>query len=426
MRRLFIYLLLAMLAGSAAVAVIKTEPGYVLVSYAQYTLETSLWIAMVLLVLLVFVLYYLVAFINRLLASPGSVSSWLGSHKSQHSTRLTTRGMISYSEGNWSRARQQLVSGAKSSDIPMLNYLLAARASYQLDDLNQASEYLNAARGLEKGAGVAVELTQAELHLEAGRFEQAVAALETIRQQTGRQPRALLLLKRAYEALESWDQLAELLPELRKHKVVNEVAALDLERSTALQRLAGCLEDKSPSAVASLQTLWQSLPSGLRKDQDFVVAYVGLLMELGDSLAADKVATRTLKNTWSPALVRLYGLMDCEDNGKRLALAEKWLKHHQADPQLLLCLGRLCAREKRWAQAREYYERSHARESSLEACAELSRLLSHLGEDVASTHYLREALSLSQPDLPILPMPEKEALALAVSNSESSQSGNAQ
>ena len=42
MRKLFVLILIALLLGVGIVAVIETDPGYVLLSYGNYTLETSL------------------------------------------------------------------------------------------------------------------------------------------------------------------------------------------------------------------------------------------------------------------------------------------------------------------------------------------------------------------------------------------------
>ena len=44
MRKIFVLILIALLLGVGVVAVIETDPGYVLVAYGNYTLETSLWV----------------------------------------------------------------------------------------------------------------------------------------------------------------------------------------------------------------------------------------------------------------------------------------------------------------------------------------------------------------------------------------------
>ena len=66
MRKLFLLLLVALLAGVGVVAMIETEPGYVLVSYGNYTLETSVWVGAVLLLLLMLTIYFGLGFLSRL------------------------------------------------------------------------------------------------------------------------------------------------------------------------------------------------------------------------------------------------------------------------------------------------------------------------------------------------------------------------
>ena len=164
--------------GVGIVAVIETDPGYVLVAYGNYTVETSLWVGIVLLGRLYPVdLCAVVRLIRRLLAGQNSLSSWLGSRRTRAASRLTTRGLISFIEGNWSRARRQLLRGARNSEAPLINYLMAARASYRLNEPEKMREYLGAAEDAESEAGIAVELTQAELKLHAGQYEQALATL---------------------------------------------------------------------------------------------------------------------------------------------------------------------------------------------------------------------------------------------------------
>ena len=86
--------------------------------------------------------------------------------------------------------------------------------------------------------------------------------------------------------------------------------------------------------------------------------------------------------------------------------AESWLSGHPEDPQLLLCLGRLAAREKLWGKSRDYFESSYRADRSAEVCAELGRLLAALGESKVAAAYFREGLQLKESQLPDLPMPE--------------------
>ena len=57
MRKLFAIALVTLLLGAGIVGIIETDPGYVLVAYGNYTLEASLWVGLLLLLLLVVALF---------------------------------------------------------------------------------------------------------------------------------------------------------------------------------------------------------------------------------------------------------------------------------------------------------------------------------------------------------------------------------
>ncbi|MCB1675535.1 MAG: heme biosynthesis protein HemY, partial [Halioglobus sp.] len=59
---------------------------------------------------------------------------------------------------------------------------------------------------------------------------------------------------------------------------------------------------------------------------------------------------------------------------------------------------------------RDYYESSYRLQPGAEACAELGRLLSALGEPAVAAAYFREGLLLLESDLPTLPMPRQQSL----------------
>ncbi len=404
MRRLFILALIALLLGVGVVAVIETDPGYVLVAYGNYTVETSLWVGLVLFAIFTLIIYLVVRLFRRLLAGQNSLSSWLGGRRSRAASRLTTRGLISFIEGNWTRARRQLLRGARSSEAPLINYLMAARASYRLNEPDKMREYLGAAEEAEADAGIAVELTQAEVKLHAGQYEQALATLVRARRNAGRHPYVLDLLHRAYYGLKDWGQLAELLPELRKYKVLSEPELAALEREVYTRMLDSQAGSGDEGGV-SLAEAWKKIPGHLKQDDEVLRKYVTLLVGGGHYTAAEKVILRALKQNWDPQLVRQYGFVE-GDAPRQLVNAEKWLQAHPEDPQLLLSLGRLCARDKLWGKARDYFESSYRLEHTSEVCAELGRLLVALGEPKVAAAYYREGLQLSQADLPDLPMPE--------------------
>jgi len=408
MRKLFFLILVALLVGAGVIAVIETDPGYVLLAYGDYTVETSVWVGLVLLLVLTLIIYWTLRLLRRLMGSQDSLNSWLGGRRSRVAARLTTRGLINYIEGNWERARKQLLRGADNSDAPMINYLMAARSSHHLNEPDKMREYLGAAEASESQAGIAVELTQAELKLESGQYEQACANLVRARRDAGRHPHVLDLLHRAYYGLKDWSELIALLPDLRKYQVLPADTLDALEREVHVKQLAASASGGEEGAE-KLRQAWKNMPTRLRQDSSVLQEYVGLLVAGGHDAAAEKVILRALKQSWDSVLVREYGLIDTGDIAGQLTQAETWLGDHPDDAQLLLCLGRLSAREKLWGKARDYFEKCYRQGHNPEICAELGRLLLALGEPRVAAAYYREGLELSQSELPDLPMPDATA-----------------
>lgn len=403
MGKLFFVALLALVLGVGIVALIETEPGYLLVAYGGYTVETSFWVGIVLIAVAVLVLYALVRFLHRLFTSPRSLLNWASGRRNDQSARLTNRGLVNYIEGNWSSARRQLLRGAKHSKMPLMNHLIAARASYRLEDHAAMRDQLAAAAISNDEASIAVDLTQAELQLQGEQYEQALATLVSARKHASRNPYVLHLLCRAHEGLGDAQAVLGLLPELRKHRLRPDREIDDLE-----EKAYGALLDEATETgdTARLQALWKKAPARLHNESSAQLRYLEALVACGATDQVEKTIVKTLKKRWDPQLVRLYGRIPRESANKPLARAEGWLKQRADDPDLLLCLGRLALQERLWQQAREYMERSHKLRPSEEACLELGRLLAAAGEHAAASQAFFASTQLRGDKLPELPQPD--------------------
>jgi HemY protein len=92
MRGLFLLVILSLLAAVGLVALIETDPGYILISYGLTTIETSLWVGLLLLVVFNLLFYAGFRLLRKLLATRGVVSDWLGLRA--YSRRLAETGVL--------------------------------------------------------------------------------------------------------------------------------------------------------------------------------------------------------------------------------------------------------------------------------------------------------------------------------------------
>lgn len=405
MRGLFFLALLALLLGVGVVAMIESEPGYLLIAFGGYTVESSLWVGLLLIAVLVLVLYGVVSAVARLIASPGTLRFWAGARQRSQAARLTNRGLINYIEGDWSTSRRQLQRGARHGDAPVFNHLMAARASFQLDDQAQMRKDLEAALREDSQAAGAVDLTQAELALQGGKFERALSCLERVAQRSN-SPQVSRLRCKALLGLGDWEGVADLLPLLRRQGALPDKELARLEREAHLRLLEGAALDLGDDTHRALELAWRRVPAALQQDETVLRRYVELLERSGAGEAAAKLITRALKKRWDPQLVNRFGRLALDKGQRQLAQAEGWLGRHGDDPELLLCLGRLAARQQDWPRARQYFERSIQAQPGEEACAELGRLLLAGGETALAAQYFKTGITLQAAELPELPLPD--------------------
>ncbi len=400
MRRRLVALVLVLLVAVVAMIMIEADPGYVLISYGLTTVESSLWVALLLLVAAILLTYYLLRLLRGLIRSGGSLSRWWRDRREEQARKLSLQGVLNYLRGDWKQSRRDLLQAVDSSPRPAVNYLLAAQASNRLGDPQRAEQcYLD----LETHAAepLALALSRAAECLGGGDYPRAVAELERVAELAAGNVLWLTLVKDAYFGAGRWAALAALLPQLKK----NSILAADAQRELALRVRRELLREAGHNGLAALESAWSTCPEELRRDSAILACYAAQLLANQAHEAAEKLLQKALNREWQPQLLRLFGLAQGRDPRRQLEVAEGWLQQHPDDAQFLLCLGRLALRNELWGKARSYFESSQRLQPSAETCAELARLLFHLGEREDSARCYREGLLSVVTDLPALPMP---------------------
>lgn len=412
MKRLFFLICLSLIAGAFIFQRTADGSGYVLISLGGTSVEMSFWTALFLLLaglLAISVVIRLVSGSFRLITG--------GAHRvmsvsGKAAQRRTSRGLIEFIEGNWKQARQHLLKSANKAENPLINYLAAARSTYELGNPDEAFELLHKAEQTSPDSGLAIALTQARMLLAAKKYEQCMANLERARQISPTHPVVLDLLHQTYLRLEDWPSLQRLLPDLRRNHILreDELGRLELQLHEALL-VKACNKAKLQSldeGTATIDKEWHSVPAFLRKQASLQTIYVEQLMKIGAEAHVESHLRKELKRNWYEPLVAVYGRVAGRDLKKQLLTAEHWQQERPGNAVLLLTLGRLCLRNQEWKRAREYLESSAKLRKDPETYAELARLLAHLGEHEKSTEYYQHGLLMATTGLPSLPMPDEQ------------------
>lgn len=411
MKRGFIYLLVALLIAVGLSQAIEYDPGYLLLSYGHYTLETTIWVAVLLVFLLIVTVVIVLRILSLLLKRSYTFGHWFSDRRSRQSQQKTAEGIIALVEGNWSKSKRLLAAGAERSETPLINYLFAAYACNELGEDEQSRLFLQQAEQSTRGAEAAMHIAQAEMQLKQGNLEDSLAILNRVRDKASQYPYVLRLLKSVYIGLADWQGLAGLLADLKKNQLIEKSEWHKLSVACAKEIILAMADKKlsQEKNLSQLHDYWHGLSKMLQKNSEIVAVYVQSLITLGEELEAEKILRQQLNAEWSTELIGYYGKVKAENSNKQLLVAEHWLQERNSDAALLLCLGRLSLRNELWGKAKSYFESSYKLVKSAEVCAELGRLLACLGDHEKSNDYFHQGLLLSSQPLPELPLPKPKS-----------------
>jgi HemY protein len=379
-----IVVVIATLIFAFAAHFLLEDPGYVAINFRGYLVEMSVPVLLGIFVSLVFAVWA----IRKVIIAPRLIGEAAGRYRAGRAGEKLTRGMIEVAEGNFARGEKLLARAASTSDAPLFNYLQAARAAHLQGSDSRRDEWLRLAYEHTPAAANAVLLTQAELQLDRGQYEQALATLRRIDEDSRDHSYALALLGRLYYRLGDWDHLADILPRLKKHGRVTQ-EKIDEWTIRVHREMLGRAADADGIAAA-----WKQVPKNLRSNIEVLDAYFSALIRTGQHEAAEKAIVASRKSEWRGPIVRLFGLVEGANASNHLKRAELWLSDHGDDPDLLLTAARLCLRNELWGKARSYLESVITLRPTPEAYQEYGRLLNKLGESDAAAEAFREGLGL--------------------------------
>lgn len=355
MRRLFVFVLIVLAISAVLFSMLENGSGYVLIVVGDTTIEMAFIVAAAINVLAFVVLYFLVVILRILFSTRRGVLAWAKNHRRQRGLNRTTQGLIAFVEGRWDVARKTLAKSADNSSTPLINYLFAARASSAVGDAKAVDNFLKKAELSTQGADVAISLTQAELQIQNGQYEQALATLLRAKKIASHHPVVLAALMKVYRQLNDWDSLLNLLPSLKKYNALSAIDVKNLEREACSAKLMRAVASHN---INGLLSCWKSLPSSVKQDALLVACYAEQLIVGKQYEQAERLLRSQLQREYNEPLVKLYGLAVAEPLAKQLAFAEQLLKSHSESATLRLTLARICLNHGLDKKARQYLEGS--------------------------------------------------------------------
>lgn len=394
---------LASLLSAVAVAFLlhswlaeHNDPGYVLIGFGHWSLETSLTVFAVALVIGFFLLYNFFRLLGVLIRMPAQISKRRRNIKFNRSQEALIAGLFDAADGNWERAEKVLIKHATHSGAPLLHYLTAARAAQSRGALDKRDEYLQKAAEQSSDSSITVGLTQAELHMSEQQFEQALEALGKLHSINPGHARVLKMMHQAYQHLGDWEGLSKLLPSLQQHKVLMEAEVKLLETETFSRLLKQAVAQGNQDAVKSC---WESVPDHIKVIPGIANIYFAGMIAVGGGVEVEAAMMKQLSRHWDDTLLVLVSNIDSPDTAKQLQSLEQWLAVSPGNAILLRALGKLALKAGQMEKAEQYLLKSLHIEASVATYQLLGELMFAQGDKDQACDYFKRGMELASDEV---------------------------
>lgn len=388
--KLLIALIFALAAAVGFVHFLAEDTGYVLLAWHQWQFESSvafLIVAVVIALFTVFIVFKLLAKIVGLIPAFNQRRSQKKKIKARESL---VSGLLQMSEGQWSKAEKTLVTSAADSDTPIVNYLAAAQVSQLQGNNEKRDEYLALVSQENPASAIAVNITQVENLIEKMQWSSALNQLTELAKTHPKHRRVLELQQKVLEKMHDWTALKNLIPTLKKQKIVDKKGSGELELLCIRGLLSQAVTENN---AIQINNLWDKLNKSQRTDSNLVLSYTTFLNNKGDSDAAAKLISNALNKRWDADLVQLYGQTYSTHINQQIKQAQTWLKQHPEDADLLLALGRLCAKDKNWANAQAHLDHCAQIKPTTQVYGELAQLMLATNRQDDAVSYFQKGMA---------------------------------
>jgi HemY protein len=381
----------ALVAGGLLAHFLLKDPGYLAVQAGRYLFETTVPVALLLLVGLYFLTRALIESLNarRRLAELRAL------RRRRRARDDTQRGLLDLAAGRWRSAEELLTRAAPEADSPAANYVVAARAAELQDAVARRDEWLERAQEAAPTERAAALITLAEFQMRRGQDAAALQTLEQLDASGDINSRGLELMARLCQKLGRGEQLRALGPRLRNARELPEPLVHELLAQVQLEEVRAAGERRDAAAV---HEAWSHVPRGARKLAPAVAVLARALIAAGDPPGAEKALREAIESDGGhrdAQLLRLYGELVLPEALVPLERAEGWLRRQPEDPDLLYACARLALQAELVGKARSYLEASLARKPAAETALLYAELLEQLGEADRARGVLRDSVTRS-------------------------------
>ena len=388
MARFSLYLVCGLVLGAVLVNAISQDPGYLLVTWGDWQMETSVWLALSALMLSLVLLWFILRALRATFRVPRALRRWLGLRSARGAQRRADKGFAAFFEGHWDVAEKALKKGGAPDEQTLLHPLYAALAALRRGESAHALALLEQAETEGSAPVSLITLVRAECHLRAGATNEAERSLEQLSASERKTPRAKALRAEVAYLQRDWQPLIELLADVRRAGIVPEEQIQVWEREGWMGLLS-----EADDAASTAVSVWKRAPDALKAPGQLLwPALLDILRQDAQADALQKILQERLQQHCEPmTLEAMKGLPDKQLLKMKKAL-ERW-RDEDSEGRCHTVLARIARIEGDAEAEAALWADAHARHPSASHAAGWADCLRHQGKESEASALEAEALA---------------------------------
>lgn len=381
--RTAITIIVLLIAGLLVGPLWSGNTGYVLVAVGNYTIETSLVAALILLVVALLILGVVGRFLGRLIRGTRWGVKWFGRRRDLKAEQAQNEALMHLNHGDYRASSRAITRAWQLRHLPS-DALLAAYTTQQQGDIKQAREWLTRSQQADQMA-----LTEMIFALQesSDTVERRWPELKALLHEYPQHPSLLRHAIEGMRASRRYHDLAELLPRAEKQQLFS-AAEWDLLQEEVHFNL---MLDAGRLGASLLQDYWQGLSRDQRRNPVIRRAYLRALKTFDATVAADKVAARALKRGELDIAYLLEHQLLVAGPELRHIVQEQ-LKQRPDDAFLLHALGLMAIEANDFTLAQRALRKAVEQQPSRQLLFDLAMVYDKLGDTANALTCYREGL----------------------------------
>lgn len=354
MKRIIV-LLIIFFAALAISPFLINQKGYILVAMGDYTFESTVVTAIIMLTLLFFVLMVTLKVIRGSLRL--SFGTWrkiaFASHR--RATRDFNKGIASYLLGDYQQAEHLLAKSAVPSKQAYTGYLVAAAAAEKQNLADNTKHYLNQVvddSATVKEHGLDSIVIRVKLLISQGDLTAARKLVDDYHKHIGHDARLLSLEIELCIKENRFVAVIDYLKAARKQKSIANKTIEDWESIAYSAQFNTLITEQDQTALVNY---WQEIPRKLKQQDSILLAYCQTLAAQQIVEPLNDLLLPLVKKDTDHITLRAIQKLPLSHPQPLISAVQKHLKRNANSAKWLSALGHLAMAAKDWPMAEKAF-----------------------------------------------------------------------